>query len=330
MPNPFFSVIIPAYNLEQYIAVTIQSVLDQTFKDFEIIIVDDGSTDKTVSVIQSFHDPRIRLISQPNGGVSKARNTGIQIANGKYIAFLDGDDFWYPEHLMLAFEFFKYHPNILVYSNRYILNELKNIPIRPCPISISIRQLGIRGILFMHPSNVIMNSILISKLPPWENGMKYGEDLLYWIRCIRETHLIGLGGIVTAIYRQRESSAINSEHYQHTPLYKIISPLLDELESMYKSNWQFAVHFLILRELHPYRLDALNEETRHSLIKRIRQLLHPYLNRPAFDTYINAYSSKIKTEQTFNTMQNKTMLLCKWLDRLERKTRRLIHKFKSL
>ena len=74
MQKPFFSVIIPAYNLEKYIAATIQSVLAQIFQDFEIIIVDDGSTDGTVSIIQSFHDQRIHLISQCNGGVSRARN----------------------------------------------------------------------------------------------------------------------------------------------------------------------------------------------------------------------------------------------------------------
>lgn len=67
MQKPFFSIIIPAYNLENYIAATLQSVLVQTFQDFEIIIVDDGSSDETVSIIQSFHDPRIHLVSQVNG-----------------------------------------------------------------------------------------------------------------------------------------------------------------------------------------------------------------------------------------------------------------------
>lgn len=82
MQKPFFSIIIPAYNLENYIAAALQSVLVQTFQDFEIIIVDDGSSDETVSIIQSFHDPRIRLVSQVNGGVSRARNAGMKKAVG--------------------------------------------------------------------------------------------------------------------------------------------------------------------------------------------------------------------------------------------------------
>lgn len=105
MQKPFFSIIIPAYNLENYIAAALQSVLVQTFQDFEIIIVDDGSSDETVSIIQSFHDPRIRLVSQVNSGVSRARNAGMKKAVGAYIAFLDGDDYWYPEHLELAADF---------------------------------------------------------------------------------------------------------------------------------------------------------------------------------------------------------------------------------
>ena len=209
MQNPFFSVIIPAYNLEKYIATALQSVLAQTFRDFEIIIVNDGSTDETVSIIQSFHDPRIHLFSQPNRGVSQARNIGMRKARGAYFAFLDGDDYWYPEHLELANDFFNLHPEILVYSNRHMLDELANVPPRPSPYPAFIRRLGVRGLLFMNSSNVVLSSSLASRLPPWEADMPYGEDGLYWTRCMRQTSLIGLGGTVTSIYRQRAHSVMH-------------------------------------------------------------------------------------------------------------------------
>ena len=77
-------------------------------------------------------------------------------AQGLYIAFLDGDDYWYPEHLALAANFFNLHPEILVYSNRHILDELANIAPRPPSHPVFIRKLGLRGLLFMHPSNVIL------------------------------------------------------------------------------------------------------------------------------------------------------------------------------
>ena len=82
----------PAYNAEKYIAEAIQSVLDQTFQDWELLVIDDGSKDSTAKIVNSFSDPRIVLIQQENGGVSVARNAGLDLAKGKYITFLDADD----------------------------------------------------------------------------------------------------------------------------------------------------------------------------------------------------------------------------------------------
>lgn len=90
--NPLVSVIIPCYNTAKFIAETIQSVIDQTHDNLDIIIVNDGSTDNSVEVIQAFRDKRINLISQKNQGLSAARNTGIQNAKGVFINFLDADD----------------------------------------------------------------------------------------------------------------------------------------------------------------------------------------------------------------------------------------------
>lgn len=94
-----FSVILIAYNLESCLGKAIHAVLKQEFKNFELIIVNDGSTDGTLQVAMSFQDTRINVICQENGGASHARNTGLKAARGKYVAFLDGDDYWYPDHL---------------------------------------------------------------------------------------------------------------------------------------------------------------------------------------------------------------------------------------
>lgn len=90
--SPTFSVIIPLYNKERIIELSVKSVLNQSFKDFELIIVDDGSTDNSLNVVKAINDDRIRIIEQENGGPSKARNTGAKFANGKWIVFLDADD----------------------------------------------------------------------------------------------------------------------------------------------------------------------------------------------------------------------------------------------
>lgn len=93
------SVIIPIYNVENYVDATIKSVLAQTYQDFEILIVDDASPDQSVEVCEQFTDPRIKIISQDNRGPSGAINAGIRQAKGAYLAFLDGDDLWLPEKL---------------------------------------------------------------------------------------------------------------------------------------------------------------------------------------------------------------------------------------
>jgi glycosyltransferase involved in cell wall biosynthesis len=93
------SVILPVYGVEKYIAEAVRSVLAQTFSDFELLIIDDGSPDRSVEICRQFTDSRIRIIQQQNRGLSGARNTGIRYAKGEYLAFLDGDDLWAPEKL---------------------------------------------------------------------------------------------------------------------------------------------------------------------------------------------------------------------------------------
>ena len=93
------SVIIPVYNVEKYVAATIKSVLSQTYENFEILIIDDGSPDGSLAICQQFKDSRIKIIRQKNRGLAGARNTGIRHASGDYLAFLDADDIWVPEKL---------------------------------------------------------------------------------------------------------------------------------------------------------------------------------------------------------------------------------------
>src|SRR4051812_9104737 len=99
--NPYVSVIIPAYNAEATIAETVSSILAQTFENFELIVVNDGSTDKTAAVIKDTFgsDPRVTLINQKNGGVARARNSGISASQCEFIAPIDADDLWHPTYL---------------------------------------------------------------------------------------------------------------------------------------------------------------------------------------------------------------------------------------
>ncbi len=128
----FFSVIVPTYNRENFLTTALKSVLDQTFKDFEVIIVDDGSTDRTKAIIRGIEDNRIKYIYQKNHGVAHARNRGIEKSEGKFISFLDSDDKWVPQKLQRTFQDINefsaisiFHTEELWYKGGKLLNQRK-------------------------------------------------------------------------------------------------------------------------------------------------------------------------------------------------------------
>lgn len=128
MTDPLVSIIIPTFNNAEFITQAIESVLNQTYQGFEIIVIDDGSTDQTENILSKFGD-RITYIKQNNRGPSSARNAGIKKSSGKYIAFLDSDDLFLPNKLSIQINFLVKHPEIdLVYSNgfRFRLDEYGN------------------------------------------------------------------------------------------------------------------------------------------------------------------------------------------------------------
>lgn len=103
--KPFFSIVIPAYNREDYLNRCLDSILAQKYRNWEAVVVDDGSTDNTRNIVQDYNDDRIRYFYKDNGGASSARNVAIDKSNGKYIAFLDSDDEYKPDHLQSIYNF---------------------------------------------------------------------------------------------------------------------------------------------------------------------------------------------------------------------------------
>ncbi len=121
------SVIIPVYNVEKYIAATINSVLSQTYTSFEVIIIDDASPDNSIEICQQFTDPRIKIIRQQNRGLAGARNTGIRHAQGDYFAFLDADDIWLPEKLEKHVQHLDNSPKVgISFSRSAFIDEAGN------------------------------------------------------------------------------------------------------------------------------------------------------------------------------------------------------------
>jgi glycosyltransferase involved in cell wall biosynthesis len=211
---PFFSIVIPVYNRAHIIAETIESILNQTFIDFEIIIVDDGSVDNTASVVQKLKekDNRISYYYQKNAERSVARNNGFNQSKGKFVCFLDSDDKFEPSHLH---EVQEYLNNInlskcLVFTNQKILDELKNEII----ISNQICNSSDYKIFFLENS-IIPGRVFISRdilneyqFDPIINIVE-DTDLWFRISCNYPVHYIP---IYSCLYRWHDDNSVNIKY----------------------------------------------------------------------------------------------------------------------
>jgi glycosyltransferase involved in cell wall biosynthesis len=174
------SVIIPAYNNAEYLGETIQSVLDQTYPHFEVIVVNDASPDHTPDVVKQFDDPRIRyIVHEENRGLSAARNTGIRAAKGELIALLDGDDLFHPEKLRMHVEFLEKHPDVgVTYNARFELNHSSKT-IRELwrpPVTVTLADL-VLGFPF-GPSDMVLRRDWVFRVNLFDEYHTYvGEDL---------------------------------------------------------------------------------------------------------------------------------------------------------
>ncbi|WP_052081975.1 glycosyltransferase family 2 protein [Porphyromonas macacae] len=185
------SVVIPLYNKEHQIRSTLNSVLSQTFQDFEVIIVNDGSTDSSVEKVQKISDSRIRLIHQKNLGVSAARNRGIKESKGEWIAFLDADDEWLPEYLQTQIELSRKYPQAAVCATGYILRDQDGKLRDPLFSHLNIEEDGVINNYFEIVSSssplITSISVFIKKealiaLGGFLLDVTLGEDLITWAK----------------------------------------------------------------------------------------------------------------------------------------------------
>lgn len=176
------SIILPSYNLEKYIAETIESVLSQTYTNWELLITDDCSTDETVNIVKSYceKDHRIKLFCQErNCGAGAARNNSIMEARGRYIAFLDGDDWWYPEKLQMQIDFIrKYNYEFVFTAFEYADEKLNVTGVSYKPKRISHNQLKI-GCNVGTPG-VIYDTQRIGKL--YMPNIRKRQDWAMWLQ----------------------------------------------------------------------------------------------------------------------------------------------------
>ncbi len=192
----FFSVVIPLYNKEKFIKRAIDSILSQTIQDFELIIVDDGSTDKSSEIVQAYEDDRIKLISKENEGVSVARNVGILNAKADFIAFLDADDEWLPDFLETIQKLIHDYPLAGVYATAEFGEDKKGnlvpttfttLPAHPWSGEIkNLFNVMANGPYPVTPSTSCIKRNVFEDVGMFPIGIKRGEDIDMWIRiCLK-------------------------------------------------------------------------------------------------------------------------------------------------
>jgi glycosyltransferase involved in cell wall biosynthesis len=186
-----FSIIIPAYNSESYVIEAIDSALFQRGVNFEIIVVNDGSTDETLSILKTYGN-RIHIVDQENKGLSGARNSGAHVAKGNVLAFLDADDIWSPDKLLL--QSYKINAGYgMVYTNRFNFGQ-SAFPEELLSDKLAMKE-GDIWYALLHMNMITASSVVIMKdiyveLGGFREDLRSCEDWDLWLRCA-ETHKIG-------------------------------------------------------------------------------------------------------------------------------------------
>lgn len=193
MREPLVSVIVPVYNGEKYLRQSIKSILRQSYPKFELIVIDDGSTDKTPSILKSFTDKRMRVITQKNKGVSAARNIALKNAQGEYVAMHDSDDISDKYRLEKQVSYLERHKDIGLVGSNYEVIDTNNRLLDTTDVFTHPDDLKIAIILsnqFGQGSVMIRQELL--KEAGYDNHFKLGEDFDLWNRLSRKTKIANL------------------------------------------------------------------------------------------------------------------------------------------
>lgn len=249
-----FSVIIPLYNKAPYIRKALESVLAQTYADYELIIIDDGSTDGSAEIAEAIlQDPAsrlsplaFRLLKQPNAGVSAARNNGVAQASGDYIAFLDADDWWEPMYLEKMAQLIDDYPEAGLYACNYVYYKpgkthvALNIPTGYINYPKAYYESGVMPVTSI---TALMPRAVFEEMGGFPVGIKLGEDFLLWAKTALH-YLVAFCEEPLAYYNNDVPVNLRATRNLHHPnnhmLFRMdsIASSLSPLSSNLKSDWQ--------------------------------------------------------------------------------------------
>lgn len=292
------SVVIPLYNKAHTIVNTLQTVVNQTYRDFEVVIVNDGSTDDGVEVInRNFNDDRIRIVNQENAGVSVARNRGVDEAKGDWIAFLDGDDEWMPTYLENIVNAIQIQGDCGIFiTARYSQNFQTKRKSTTIPSKYKGKVSKIEFFenphVFMHISATVIKSTLLHKDSGWNRfapGQKSNEDFTFLFRIALHTNVCYIG-IPLSIYngnvgQQATSTLESQQRIKDGALFR--NKVFEEwvktgsVNKVFKIFMEYETRHVILgylrrkayKELHEF-LEILSPEYKRDILNRLELFLY--------------------------------------------------------
>jgi len=259
-----FSVIIPLYNKEKSVSSTLQSVLNQTFKKFEVIVVDDGSTDGSYDVVKQFKDERIRLIQKENGGVSSARNRGIQEAKYDYVAFLDADDVWEPNYLEVQHGLIKEFPKAKMWGCNYAHINGNEKELLYTGLPLDFKGYVLNYFTMSRTSDLFCSSSVVIKKDAFEvagifdERIRYSEDLDMWYRIIAIFPVVFCATVLVHYRHDAENRAMLKPKPYNQTLFNYV----DKYKCLYEGHPDFQRYIALIVAAHslPYYFGKNKDE----------------------------------------------------------------------
>ena len=292
------SVIIPLYNKERFIKETLNSVFNQTFLDYEIIIVDDGSNDSSASIIREINDPRITLFSNSNNGVSHARNYGFTKANTDLIALLDADDLWEPNHLENLYSLYTSFPDCGLYATAYYKQYFNGRKTKATYNGVSKEHFGIIDDYFSAStkdgiawtSAVLVPKKTFDRIGLFDEEMRSGQDTDLWIRIalkksIAFTALASSNKIILAPKYHLSYSSNRIDRLKLFEKFKAIElPTPSFKKYMDLNRFSVAIERKVAKDFRNYRrlrkgIDPLNLNFKQRIILNLPSVLIDLLKR---------------------------------------------------
>ena len=285
--SPTISIVIPAYNAAQTILQTLNSVLQQTFKDFEVIVINDGSTDKTLELLQTIQDPRLQIFNYENGGLPVARNRGISHAQGEFIAFLDADDWWSSDKLESQWAALQEHPEAgVAYSWNYY--QYDNSEQSYAETSNTFQGNVYADLLvknfIQNGSNPLIRKAAIASVGLFDSSLKSCEDWEYYLRLAKHWPFV-LVPKVQVFYRKSSTSMTSKIEVMETYLRLVIDrafqsapPELQHLKSQ-SLSWvtqYIAEHYLKSKQATLQQLSIVGANLCKTIWLHPPHLLEPY------------------------------------------------------